>query len=122
MSIKPSKRFCKYGFLTSTERYHQDLHNYGMTLEERARDFYTPAEIKEMETEVLTAPNAECSICGETITTAIDCLICADGHKLHQSCLNQYWKHTPMRCNYCPITNTIPHCWDKCSTTVDINN
>jgi hypothetical protein len=119
---KPSKRYCKYGFLTNTEPYHQQLHIYGQTLEERAQDFYTPKEIEEMENEVVNAPNAECAICIEEIKCFVDCLICLDGHKLHKSCLEKYWASTPSKCYYCPITNTMPRMWEKCTNTIDINS
>ena len=119
---KPSKRFCKYGFLTSNEPYNQDLHNIGTTIEERARDFYTPREIEEMENEVKNATNAECPICNESINNIQDCLICSEGHKSHHSCLIKYWDYTPTRFYYCPITNTKSLLWDKCYNTIEINS
>lgn len=121
MQSKPSKRFCKFGFLTSIEKYNQDLHNYGQTIEERSRNFYTPNEIKKMEDEVANATNVDCSICSETIDSIENTAICSEGHQYHNQCLKTYWEHVPTRCHFCPITNTVPHEWHKNTTIIDIN-
>lgn len=48
---KPSKFFCKTGYLQEGEKYNKNLHNYGITIRIRSHDFYTEEEIIEMETE-----------------------------------------------------------------------
>ena len=119
MANKPSERFCKHGFLVSTENYNPDLHNMGETAEERCRDFYTQEEMDRMKTEIRVA---ECPLCMGPLTDINDCIVCSDGHKFHNSCLNGYWTHTPARQNFCPVSNTIPSSsWQLCSSINDIN-
>lgn len=49
---RPSKRFCKFGFLTTTEPYDPEIHNCGATVEERAFNYFNVEEIFLMEEEV----------------------------------------------------------------------
>ena len=120
MSNKPSERFCKHGFLLN-ERYHQDIHMYGSTIEERCQDFYTPEEIARMKSEIKVA---ECGICLEKLTDTNNCRCCTDGHKFHNTCLNEYWATNPSKNQFCPTTNTIPiHGWvNRCSHINDIHS
>ena len=104
MSNKPSERFCKHGFLLN-EQYNQEIHMYGNTIEKRCQNFYTPEEIARMKSEIKVA---ECGICLENLTDANNCMCCTDGHKFHNTCLNEYWATNPSKNQFCPTTNTIP--------------
>jgi hypothetical protein len=50
---KPSKHFCITGSLKAGEIYNQDYHSCARTVRDRARGFYTDAEIDEMDSEAL---------------------------------------------------------------------
>lgn len=118
---RPSKRFCKYGFLTTVEPYDQEIHNCGATVEERAFNYYNVEEIFLMEEEVRNAPKSTCPCCLDEIETVDNCVICSDGHNIHKTCLTQYWQYSPIKYYYCPLTNTVPRMWDRAFTTKDIN-
>jgi hypothetical protein len=120
MATKPSERFCKHGYLSEGERYNQNLHNYGDTIEERCSDYYTPEEIARMKGEINVA---ECAICMETLIDNNNCRLCSDGHKFHNTCLTRYWGTDSRRQNFCPLTNTIPtRGWHICRDIYDINS
>ena len=119
-SSKPSERWCKHGFLNTNERYNQNLHNYGVSIEERCAEYYSPEEIARMKDEIRVA---ECAICMASLTDKNDCRVCSDGHKFHNSCLSEYWEKNPSKRNICPVTNTIPtHLWQNCSSINDIHS
>ena len=120
MADRPSERFCKHGFLSEGERYNQDLHNIGQTIEERCSDYYSPEEIARMNGEIRVA---ECAICMENLTDNNNCRLCSDGHKFHNTCLTHYWSRNPLKQNICPVTNSIPtRGWQTCSNINDINS
>ena len=120
MSARPSERFCKHGFLTEGERYNQEIHSMGKTIEERCSEYYSPEEIARMKGEIRVA---ECAICMENLTDNNNCRVCSDGHKFHNTCLTDYWTRNPSKQNICPVTNTIPtYRWQGCNNINDINS
>ena len=99
MSQKPSKRFCKHGYLAPGERYHPDLHNaWANNIRERCGDFYTEDEIRQMESEIKPAV---CPICLEEIEDGSNCLSCHNGHKFHNFCSSEHG--TNSRITSCPV-------------------
>jgi hypothetical protein len=116
---RPSERFCKHGFLTEGERYNQDLHNTGQTIEDRCSEYYTPEEIARMKDEITVA---ECGICLTNLTDINNCIVCSHGHIFHKTCLTDYWTIDPSKQNWCPITNSIPNRWQECRNINDINS
>jgi hypothetical protein len=118
---KPSEKFVKHNVFDINEKYHPDLHNSGITIEERAFNHYTPQEIERMKTEI---QQAECGICMEKIENSDECLQCSDGHKFHTECLSTYWRLSRKN-TFCPLTNSIPKGiipWKVCDNTNDLHS
>ena len=82
MNTRPSERFCKHSFLNESEEYDQNLHNYGETIEDRCKNYYTPEEIEIMKNEIRVA---KCAICMKKITKINNCIACSGGHKFHEN-------------------------------------
>jgi len=85
---RPSKRYIKHGWLNKGE-YHQGLHTFGETMNERnikthipLTTYYTPEEMEIMRQEIKIA---ECPICFEEINDD-SCRVCENGHKFHNIC------------------------------------
>ena len=98
MSLKPSRKFCKHGYLDFGENYNQDLHQSGENIRKRCDQFYSERELQQMESEIT---QAECPICMEKIEDSSNCLVCGNGHKFHHFCLTG--PGTNSRITSCPV-------------------
>jgi len=85
---RPSGRYIKHGWLGNNE-YKQNLHSFGVTMDERniktyepRTTYYTEDEMNQMRREIRIA---ECPICFEQINDN-SCRVCINGHKFHNIC------------------------------------
>ena len=118
---KPSERFCKHGFLSLDEKYHQDIHISAKTIEGRCGGFYELKEIDRMKSEI---KDAECVICFNFITDDDinnNCMRCGDGHKFHTKCLELFWSNPDKRgiCPITPFTESVSQDWEICTNKYD---
>ena len=105
MSLKPSRKFCKHGYLDFGEKYNQEMHEAGQNIRERCGRFYSEREIQDMESEI---KSAECPICLEKMSDSSNCLVCSKGHKFHSFCSSIPNNTRLTKCPICRDTTIRP--------------
>jgi len=120
---KPSPRYIKHGWLAKGEKYHQGLHNFGKTMDERnirtdkpLTTYYTPEEMEQIRQEIKIA---ECPICFEEINED-SCRLCINEHKFHNICPTLQNEEVTI-CPICRSENIFP-CGDSYSKYNDVRS
>jgi hypothetical protein len=127
---RPSKRYCKHGWVWSIDEQnhyilHHDDYPVSNTIEERCGDFYSADEIAQMKSEIT---EAECSICYEKIKTEplTECIMCENLHSFHHKCLLTWWKSNTSLQLCCPLCMKEMECeelaWKICKTSKDLHS
>jgi hypothetical protein len=121
---RPSKRYCKHGWVWSIDeqnhyRKHRDDYKMGNTIEERCGDFYSADEIAQMKSEIT---EVECSICYKKINTELlTCIMCKNLHSFHHKCLLPWWLTSPDHDSWCPLCMEEME-WKICKTSKDLHS
>jgi len=122
---RPSKRYCKHGWVWSIDeqnhyRQHHDDYKIGNTIEERCGDFYSADEIAQMKSEIT---EAKCSICYKKIKTEplTECIMCKKLHSFHHKCLLPWWLTSPDHDSWCPLCMEEME-WKICKTSKDLHS